>query len=60
MFSLGSLGTSLKDKWIAESGVTAHMCNQIGWFKSIKLYDNPILASVGDGGKIEVLGMVEP
>ena len=57
IFNLGSLGADLKDKWILDSGATQHMCNNKAWFAELKIFEEPKLASVGDGKKIPVLGI---
>lgn len=57
IFNTGNLSSHMRFLWIADSGATQHMCNQLEWFSEFKPVDKPVVASVGDGNKVEVLGI---
>lgn len=46
----------LKLQWLADSGASAHMCNQKGWFSQIELFETPEDCSIGNGKKVKILG----
>lgn len=56
LYSLGELGVELKDKWVADTGASAHMCNKLEWFSEYKAYEKPMSVSVGDGHLVKILG----
>jgi len=57
LFNLGTIRNSLKDKWIADTGASNHMCNKLNWFSEYKAYDQPKTVSVGDGSEVAVMGV---
>lgn len=56
LFNLGDLKEELKERWIADSGASAHMCNNREWFKALDLFKEPKTCNVGDGRPIAILG----
>lgn len=58
LFNLANIGHKFKDVWLADSGASAHMCNNRGWFKDVKLPDlSRSTIEVGNGDKIAVKGI---
>lgn len=47
---------SLKDYWIADSGASAHMCNNLDWFTDIEMFPKADKAMVGDSRELAILG----
>lgn len=55
--ALGDIDEKLHDKWVADSGATQHMCNQVKWMRSLKLFSPGQFCCVGDGSRIEIKGI---
>lgn len=57
MLSIRKFYNGLDALWVADTGATAHMCNNIDWFKSIELFGKPDKCLVGDGAEIPIIGI---
>lgn len=53
----GKIASWLKDRWVSDSGVTTHMCNNRAWFVTLNMYSEPLHAMVGNGTNIPILGV---
>lgn len=47
----------LKDYWVADSGATAHICNNESWFNKLTKYSVPKHVTVGDSGEAQIIGV---
>lgn len=56
-FNIGKIPPKLRDQWLADTGATAHMCNNKVWFNELVLFKKPDTCMVGNGKKIDVLGV---
>jgi len=57
IFNMGNLDPGPLQKWVLGSGATQHMCNTKQLFSELVLFEVPRQASVGDGKKIQVMGV---
>jgi len=57
LFNLGDTSIDAKDKWVIDSGATAHMCRNKNWFIELIMYPSSVTCSVGDGSQVKVLGI---
>lgn len=56
IFVLATLDQRVKDKWVADTGATSHICHHKEWFKNLEIFDKPEKCAVGDGYEVEVIG----
>lgn len=51
-----SIDPSLKNKWVADTGATSHMCNNKYSFMTLTLFEKTRECMVGDGNRVTILG----
>ena len=56
LFNVSNSGSILKDKWIADSGATAHICSNRSWFSDLKPLNPPRALAVGDDRTTDIIG----
>jgi len=56
-FTIRTNTDELKCKWVSDSGASSHMCNNLNWFRKVRLDDTPKLFQVRNGMKLEIKGI---
>ena len=57
VFNLGNLDSNLSNKWVIDSGASSHMSHKREWFSELSVFSKRISCTVGDGNKVEVVGV---
>lgn len=47
----------MRRKWVADTGASSHMSNDLRHFKTIRMFTTPSKATVGDGESADELGI---
>lgn len=56
ILSIGQLSSDLRNKWLADSGASGHMSNDLKWFTEIKMFDSNHGVSLRNGSKVKING----
>lgn len=57
VLNIGNIDSTLKNEWVADSGATNHMANNLDWFVEYQQYPMPKWCVVGNGAEVEILGV---